>query len=460
MVVQIAPDLSPNSTTIAPQTSAEKRSSYLAHLLALGQSVPSSLPPAIATAQAQAAARIPELAIPSSRHEDWRFTDLSALVQLQFQATPQVCSFTLGQLAALTIAEARHRLVFVDGHYSPSLSSVEDLPAGVTLGNIHQADPQRLAQVLGQQPGNEEVFTTLNTATFQDLAWIHLAEGVILDAPLHLIWMSTLDRQCPVVSQTRALILADRGSSLHLVEDFVTLGEGCTNGLASGTYFTNGVTEMVLGDNAFVHHSRLQRDGTGAFHIGKTAVSQGRDSRYVGVAIHLGAQMSRHNLEVVHQGEQAETELFGLALVNQAQVMDTHSSIWYQHPHCSSNQLYKAIVNDRGRSVFNGRVDVPQAAQLTNARQLNRNLLLSPQARVDTKPQLEIVADNVKCTHGATVSQLEDEEIFYFQSRGIDPLSAQHLLLDGFAAEILQKLPLESLRQSLGRCVACRMMDV
>jgi len=443
--------------------SVDQRSAYLAQLLALGQSLPPSvdpLPESVARLQGQAAARIPELAIPSSRHEDWRFTNLAPLLQLQFQATANICSFTLGQLAALLIPEAQYRLVFVDGVFAPSLSLLARLPEGVTLGNLATADPQQLEQYLGQQPGAEEVFTTLNTATFKDVAWVHLAPGVTLDAPLHLLWISTLDRQGPIVSQPRALIVADRDSSLHLVEDFVTLGEGCTNGLAGGTYLTNGVTEVVLGDRALVHHSRLQRDGTGAFHVGKTSVSQGTESRYSQVAIHLGGHLSRHNLDVVHRGQQTETQLFGLALVNQTQLMDTHSNLLYQHPHCSSQQLYKAIVGDRGRSVFNGRIHVPQAAQMTNAQQLNRNLLLSSQARVDTKPQLEIVADNVKCTHGATVSQLEDDQIFYLQSRGLDRISAHHLLLDGFAGEILQKLPVESLRHSLARCVACRMMDV
>ncbi|MGA0200453.1 MAG: Fe-S cluster assembly protein SufD, partial [Prochlorotrichaceae cyanobacterium] len=191
---------------------------------------------------------------------------------------------------------------------------------------------------------------------------------------------------------------------------------------------------------------------------GKTAVHQSQNSRYTNISLLLGAKLSRHNLEVFHQGEQVDTQLHGLALVTGTQIADTHSSIVYQYPHCSSDQLYKAIVDDRGRSIFNGRVYVPQAAQLTNAAQLNRNLLLSSKARVDTKPQLEIVADNVKCAHGATVSQLEDDEIFYLQSRGINRQSAKNLLLDAFAREIINKVPLTSLRETLARCMACRLI--
>ncbi|MGA1475195.1 MAG: Fe-S cluster assembly protein SufD, partial [Prochlorothrix sp.] len=205
---------------MAPKTSAEKRSAYLTQLLDLGQSIPTEFPESIARLQRQAAARIPELAIPSTRHEDWRFTDLSALMQLQLQATANACSFTLGQLEALLLPEAPHRLVFVDGIYVPSLSATAGLPSGVTIGNI--------APGLAQQPGSDEVFTTLTTASFHDIAWIHLAADTILEAPIQLLWISTLDPSAPIASFPRALVLADRCSSLQLVEDFVTLGQGCT----------------------------------------------------------------------------------------------------------------------------------------------------------------------------------------------------------------------------------------
>jgi Fe-S cluster assembly protein SufD len=221
-------------------------------------------------------------------------------------------------------------------------------------------------------------------------------------------------------------------------------------------YFTNQVTEIWVEDNAEVIHTRNQREAGEAFHIGKTAIAQARNSRYTCNAITLGAKLSRHNLEVFQTGEGTETTLNGLIIIGREQLADTHSAIALNHPNGISNQLHKCIIDDRGHAVFNGKIFVPQAAQFTNAGQLNRNLLLSPKARVDTKPQLEITADQVKCAHGATVSQLDPDEIFYLQSRGINAVNARELLLDAFAAEILNRIPVPSLHQKLSRCVSCR----
>jgi Fe-S cluster assembly protein SufD len=348
-----------------------------------------------------------------------------------------------------------HRLVFVNGAYDADLSQLPDLPQGVTIGNFKTLQDERILSYLTQQPGAEEVFTTLNTSCFEDLAVIWLDPNVVLSQPLHLLFISNCG-QTPIFCQPRCLVVVQAHSSLSLIEDYATLGPGAPQGLGQRTYFNNGVTEFWLGENAQVHHSRIQREAQQAFHIGKTTVSQSRHSRYTNLAIHGGSRLSRHNLEVFHQGEGVETRLHGLALVTGQQLADTHSTICYSHPQGRSDQLYKAIADDRGRSVFNGRVVVPQAAQLTDAQQLNRNLLLSPRARVDTKPQLEIVADNVKCTHGATVSQLEDDEIFYLQSRGLDRTTAQNLLIDGFAAEIIQQLPVASLQSQLTQMVEQR----
>jgi Fe-S cluster assembly protein SufD len=241
-------------------------------------------------------------------------------------------------------------------------------------------------------------------------------------------------------------VIAEPNSAVTFIEDYVTIKEG--------TCFTDAVTEIWVEENAHVNHCRIQRENEAAFHIGKTAIAQARNARYVSHSVNLGARMSRHNLDVFQTGEQTETTLNGLTLVAGEQLADTHSLISYAAPHGTSKQLHKCIVDDRSHAVFNGKVNVPQAAQLTDAAQLNRNLLLSPKARVDTKPQLEIVADNVKCTHGATVSQLDADEVFYLQSRGIDVASAQNLLIYAFAAEILEQLPVSSLKEMLLKHVA------
>lgn len=458
----IAADRVANSDRAIDLSPAEHRARRLKQLWELSQDnrdtgaiAPGS---AIATRQAQAAARIPELAIPSSRDESWRFTDLSSLMTASFissqapeallqQPLQQPPDLSTEQIAPWILPEAQsQRLVFVDGSYCAALSSVAGLP-GLTVSNL-RSNPDACTtaeQYLAQLPGAEAVFTTLNTATFADVAVVHLQPNCQLEAPVHLLFIASDSNR---IVQPRCLIVAEAQSQMTLIEDYVALGEGA--GLC------NAVTEVVIAANAQLHHSRLQRGSHNAFHLGKTTIVQAPDSRYTQVAVHMGAGLSRHTLEAHHQGSQVETNLYGLALVAGNQLADTHSNIQYNYPHCSSDQLYKAIATDQGRSVFSGRIGVPKAAQQTNAAQLNRNLLLSNRARIDTKPQLEIVADDVKCSHGATVSQLEDDQIFYLQSRGIDRTSAQHLLIEAFAAEILLKLPVASLRQALGAIVAER----
>ena len=213
------------------------------------------------------------------------------------------------------------------------------------------------------------------------------------------------------------------------------------------------MTEIWVGENAQVSHIRVQQESIEAFHIGKSAIAQARNSRYACHAVSFGGQLSRHNLEVFQTGEATETTLNGLTMIAGSQVGDTHSAIALNHPYGISNQLHKCVVGDRAHAVFNGKVFVPKPAQLTNARQLNRNLLLSSKARVDTKPQLEITADNVKCSHGATVSQLEDDQIFYLQSRGIDANSSRTLLINAFAIEIIEQIPVASVRERLTQIV-------
>jgi Fe-S cluster assembly protein SufD len=386
----------------------------------------------------QAANRTQELAFPSTRDEDWRFTDLAPLKQFAFQTSSTLAPVSLEAIQPLALAEAPLRLVFVNGLFAAELSSLVTLPTGLEVGHL---TPQSLSNPLGQLPGSEEVFTTLNTTSFTDAAIIRVQRQTSIATPLHLLWLSVADTN-PVLSHPRCFVTVEAGASLTLIEEFACLGSGQT--------FTNGVTEISLGQNAHLNHSRVQcQHPTTGFHIGKTAVSQARDSRYHCQAISLGGSISRHNLEVHLTGEQTETHLHGLTLAMGEQLADTHSNLVFNCPHGSSNQVHKCVVGDRAKAVFNGKIVVPKAAQLTNANQLSRNLLLSNKAKIDTKPQLEIVADNVKCTHGATVSQLEADEIFYLQSRGLDYQSAADLLVKGFALETLLLLPIDSLRQRL-----------
>lgn len=398
-----------------------------------------------------------ELAVPTTRDEDWRFTDLSELTQVRFQPAPSP-QVQQPQIETSLLPEApQSRLTFVNGRYADHLTNVEALPEGVYAGNLAglpEAQKAKLGEYLAQQPGQQEVFTALNAASFTDVAVVWVSRNVIAEVPLQLLFVSVPEASA-MMTQPRCLVVAERNSSLTLVEEYVSTVEGCpdSQGVA---YFNNAVTEVWLDDNANLQHVRLQRDNGSAFHIGATAVTQARDSRYACHALSLGAKLSRHNLNLYQTGPGTDSTLNGLTLIGRQQTADTHSTVAYNHPNGTANQLHKCIISDKAHAVFNGRIVVPQAAQMTNATQLNRNLLLSPKARVNTKPQLEIVADNVKCSHGATVSQLEADELFYLQSRGLDKAASENLLVDAFAAEILREVPVPSLQNAIAQCVACR----
>lgn len=440
-----------SSTPIDSQStgSGQDRNRFWAHLLELAQRSPA--PSELQALRQHAAVRVQEQSFPTTRDEEWRFTDLSALSQLSFETATDQAATNVGTVEPFALPEVdRARLVFVNGIYASTLSTLTELPEGLMVSNLSALSAQerdRLQHYLGQQPGAEEVFTALNTTGLTDAAVVHVSKNQEVQTPIHLLFVSTT-RSTPTFIQPRCLVVAAPNSSLTLIEEHVAIGEGI--------YFTNSVTEVWVRENAAVNHTRIQRDDRAAFHIGKTAVSQARDSRYTCNTVSLGARLSRHNLEIYQTGEQTQTTLNGLTLIRREQLADTHSTIALSKPYGMTRQLHKCIVDDRAHAVFNGKVFVPRAAQQTDAGQLNRNLLLSPKARVDTKPQLEIVADNVKCTHGATVGQLDADEVFYLQSRGIDAASARNLLVYAFAQEIIDQIPIATLRHTLSQLVSTK----
>jgi Fe-S cluster assembly protein SufD len=429
----------------AELTPAMKRDAYLAHLLDLTkQAQPTQT--WLSSLRDRASEQVQSHSFPTTRNEEWRFTDLSPLLEVPFKGVGSwESAIGLDTLDWFVLPEAVNcRLVFVDGVYAPELSSIADLPKGLVIGALSNLPELKLDAYLGQQSGSDELFTALNTAGLSDVAIVWVPKNLAVETPIHLLFVSTAG-DTPLLNQPRCLVVAEPNSSVTIVEEYGAIGQGQS--------FTNAVTEIWVEGNAEVNHTRVQRESDSAFHIGKTAVSQARDSRYTCHAISLGAAISRHHLEIYQTGEQIQTTLNGLTIAKNTQLADTHSTIALTQPYATTNQLHKCIVDDRAHTVFNGKVFVPQAAQLTNAGQLNQNLLLSPKAKVDTKPQLEIVADNVKCTHGATVGQLEADEVFYLQSRGIDADSARSLLIYAFAIEIINEIPIESLRDRLAERV-------
>ncbi len=449
MSMQVSPSAIPNSDAPSLTTTLLDRDGYLTELL--NQITASKSEGWLQVLRDRAANWVRHSTLPTTRDEEWRFTDLSALRQTRLIASLQnIAPQNIASLQDINILTeaANSRLVFVNGVYAPNLSSVAGLPNGVVVGNLDVSSQPSLEKYLAQSEGALEVFTALNTAGIQDLAVVWIPKNVVVETLIHLVFVSAGEE--PSISQSRCLVVAEGGSQVSLVEEYKNY-KGAEN--AEGVYFTNAVTEIWLEDNAQVNHTRVEWDSEEGFHVGKTAVTQGRYSRYTCNAISLGAKISRHNLEILQTGEQTETTLNGLTVIGGNQLADTHSAIALNYPYGKSQQLHKTIVGDRAHAVFNGKVFVPKPAQLTDAAQLNRNLLLSSKARIDTKPQLEITADNVKCSHGATVSQLEDDEIFYLQSRGIDEESARNLLVHAFAAEIINHIPVPSLREKLTQTV-------
>jgi Fe-S cluster assembly protein SufD len=308
---------------------------------------------------------------------------------------------------------------------------------------------------LGQQVDQQDVFAVLNTSGLHDVAVVWIPAAVEVAIPIHCLFL-TMVEPTPALVQPRLLVVAEANSRLTLVESYGAIAVNCTDRPQQQPYCNNIVSEIYLGDNAHVTHVRNQRDSGDSFHFATTAIAQDRNSHYRLFDINLGAKLSRHTLAMTQQGEQTQTDFFALTALAGRQVSDTHSSIALRHPHGTTNQLHKCIVDDYAQAVFSGKVLVPQSAQLTNACQLNRNLVLSAKARINTKPELQITADNVKCSHGATISQLEADEVFYLRSRGLNDYDARHLLIDAFAGEILDQIPLISLQQRLRQCIACR----
>jgi Fe-S cluster assembly protein SufD len=292
-------------------------------------------------------------------------------------------------------------------------------------------------------------FTALNTALLREGGVVHVGAGVDLAEPIHLLFVSTAEA-AGTVAHPRNLIVIERGARASIVESYVTLAP-------EKSYWTNPVTEVAVAAGAWVEHTRIQRESERAYHVGLTHVDQQRDSHYRSFSLAMGAAMSRHNLHVRLNDENIETLMYGLYVTRGDQVADTHTAIYHDQPNCRSWEVYKGILDGRSRGVFNGKVLVKPEAQKTDAKQTNRNLLLSDLARVDTKPQLEIFADDVKCTHGATVGRLDDIARFYARSRGLPAAAADRLLTYAFAAEVVDEVALLPVRQELDRLVLERL---
>ncbi|MEO6421358.1 MAG: Fe-S cluster assembly protein SufD [Candidatus Nitrotoga sp.] len=419
-------------------------SDYLESLLSGQPHLPASPLAWLNTLRAEAVDRVGALTVPTLRDEEWRFTDISLLTKMSFHPVRTAISLQAADIERFYIEEATTRLVFVDGVYAPQLSSASS-DKGVAVINLEDgfaAHGAAIEPYLGRLTEfRDNVFAALNNAFLHDAALIVVPRDISVAVPVHLLFIAT---QKDVVSYPRCLLLAESGSAVTVIEDYVSLQEEA--------YFTNAVTEIALVDNARVNHIRVQREGAKAFHIANCAVSLARASNYQSVSVAFGARISRYNLNV-QLAEEAECAVDGLALISGRQLADTHTCIDHTKPNAISRQMHKCIVGGSAHAVFNGKIMVREGAQRTDSRQSSRNLLLTSKAHVDTKPQLEIFADDVKCTHGATIGQLDNEEVFYLQSRGLSDEAARNMLTYAFGAEIIERIPVSSLKCQLEQTV-------
>ena len=402
-------------------------------------------------------ARFAELGLPTTQDEDWKYTSLAPLTQIQFAPPEEARPPTLEQLdrlAGVSPGDAAIRLVFVDGRYRAELSSRGTSTGGAYIGGLgtaHAERPEFVERELARHADYQrDALTALNTAFIEDGAFIHLPAGTVVQAPIHLLFVSSASGKA-TLSQPRNLIVLGAGSQATVIETWA--------GLSDEVYFTNAVTEVVLGDNAQLDHYKLQEEGARAFHIALTQVQHGRDSRFNSHSVALGAALARNDVRALFAREGSECTLNGLYMATGKQHLDNRTLIDHQSPRCTSRELYKGVLDGQSRGVFSGRVLVRHDAQKTDASQTNKNLLLSDEAVVDTKPQLEIFADDVKCAHGAAVGQLDEDALFYLRSRGIGQEAAKSLLTYAFASEMVNLIPLAPLRARVRELVTSRLPE-
>jgi Fe-S cluster assembly protein SufD len=395
--------------------------------------------------------RFSALGFPTTRNEDWHFTSVTPIAERLFKVAPPRSgpgTLSPADVAALVIGDPDwHRLVFVNGRFEGSLSAFAGLPAEVRVTTFAEAlkeSPGFMAEHLGKLASGEgQSFTAFNTAFAQDGVVIHVPGGVVVEAPVHIVHIAD-SHAAGTGIHPRLLVVADALSQITIIESFASTGS-----LGGSAYLTNSVAEIDVGNGARVDHYKIQRESTDAYHVGTTQVRQGRDSMYHSFSYAAGAALSRTNVYTQLAGENAETRLNGLYLIDGTQHADHQTFVEHLAPSCASRELYKGILDGSSHGVFNGKVYVDPIAQKTDGKQTNHALLLSDQARVDTKPQLEIFADDVKCTHGATVGRLDEGALFYMKSRGIGAEYARALLTYAFAAEVLETIEVDALREGL-----------
>ena len=405
-------------------------------------------PPSISALRARAADRFAALGFPTTKNEDWHFTSVAPIAEREFTFVPaRTGDVSRSDLEGFGFGgEGWATLVFVNGRYSAELSDTAALDPRVRV--LALADAWTRAPDLVERIGtivtraDEHAFTLLNTAFMPDGLLIHVPKDVTLTHPLHALFVTDA-HAAKTVMYPRNLIVIDRNARATVLESYVALGDAA--------YFTNAVTEVSVGAGATLAHYKIQREGRRAFHVGTIEATQARDSHYISFSFATGASLSRTNVYTMLAGEGCGSTLNGLYMLDGDQHCDHQTRIEHAQPNCFSREVYKGVLDGRSHGVFNGKVYVHPIAQKTDGKQTNNTLLLSKEAQVDTKPQLEIFADDVKCTHGATVGRIDENALFYMKSRGVDAETARRLLIYAFAADVLETIEQAEVREGLER---------
>jgi len=401
--------------------------------------------------RSRGAARFAALGFPTVRNEEWRFTNVSPIAGAELSPAPAAVAVDESQLASFPYADAAVRLVFVNGRFSSSLSRTSGLPKGVTVGSLaaaFESDPA-VEKLFGREVDlDSRAFAALNTAFAADGAYVSVPDGVVLEQPIHVMFVSLAPAGAPslaagTMSHPRTLIVLGTNSQARLVESYV--------GLPGQVYLSNAVTEVVVGEHAVLDHYKVQEERLDAFHVASMHIRTARSANVSSHSFTLGAKLTRNDAIATLAGVGSECTLNGLYLGDGDRLIDNHTTIDHAEAHCPSHEIYKGILGGRARAVFNGKIIVRQDAQKTDAKQTNRALLLTDDATINTKPQLEIFADDVKCTHGAAIGQLDEDALFYLRARGLTFQEARDMLIHAFAGDILDRVKIEPLKSALER---------
>lgn len=420
---------------------------YLSRFTAARKALPGAGLAWLASLREEAIEHFAEHGFPRQRLEEWKFTNLSRLTKTVFaEARPAANGMTREAFADLGLdGVPAHLMVFVNGRLWPDLSDIGPLGAGVTLTSLAKAletDPDLIERLLAGarqsfDAGRAQALASLNTAFMADGAVIRLDEGAAPARPVHLLYLG-LPEGTPVLLPVRNLFLAEAGASATIFETYA--------GLSDRPYWTNAVTQVAVGEDAAINHFKLQSESLSAFHTASTDLMLGRNASYTSFLMSVGGELSRHEIRARFAGAGVRCALKGISLARGRQHMDNTTRIEHLQPGGFTNEIYKSAVDDRAHAVFQGKIRVAPGAQKTNAYQLNQNLLLSEKAQADSKPELEILADDVKCSHGATVGELDKEALFYLRSRGLDESAARALLIAAFVGELIDGIEMSPVR--------------